>query len=379
MSIRKVVSKLISLFASHIPTNNSIVFASYPDYSDNSYAIYKYALRKKLNIKWELIWIISQKNRLEELKQKLKNDGDNVRVVYKYTLEGVWTYIRSRFAFETHSLFPYIMLRQHTNKHICLWHGMPLKKIGASIPGHEEDSPNCDFLIAVSTITQKCISEAFRKPLDRVLIVGQPRNDLLFEESDYLEEIKFNHSKYKSVGIWLPTYRKAIVGDIRTDGEYKEGKISFLSIEDLASLNIFLKEKNYFLFIKLHPMDALQLFNFDQFSNIKVIKPNEFHYQLYPLLGQCDYLLTDYSSVFVDYDILQKPMAFVMDDIDSYLNSRGLYFNNLSKILPGPIITNYDNLLEFIENPTYLPSDIEWNKYKDNNASHRILDFLELI
>lgn len=379
MSVRKIVSYLISLLFRKMPTKRCIVFASYPDYSDNAYAIYKYAILRGLNKKWKLVWIVSQKERLSEISSQVKKDGENINVVYKYTIKGLWTYIRSRYAFETHSLFPYIKLRQYSDKHICLWHGMPLKKIGASIKGHKADSPNSDYTIAVSDITQKCMSEAFQKPMDRVLVLGQPRNDLLFEQSDFLDDIRFEKKNYTSIGIWLPTYRKSIVGDIRTDGKYEDGKISFLSIDDLESLNADLKQNNIFLFIKLHPMDALQLYEYNEMSNIRIIKPNTFRYQLYPLIGQCDFLMTDYSSVFIDYDILERPMAFVVDDIEAYKNSRGLYFEDMTSILPGPLIRNYQQLIDFIHNPKYIPSQIKWNNYKDSLSSKRVLEQLGLL
>ncbi len=34
-------------------------------------------------------------------------------------------------------------------------------------------------------------------------------------------------SDYDKIGIWLPTYRQSIIGDIRVDGLYNEGGISF--------------------------------------------------------------------------------------------------------------------------------------------------------
>lgn len=72
-------------------------------------------------------------------------------------------------------------------------------------------------------------------------------------------------------------------------------------------------------------------------------------------------------------------MAFVMDDIVEYSNSRGLYFNNLSEILPGPIISDIDELYGFIDSPYITKTSVRYNDYKDSNASSRILRQLQII
>ena len=126
-------------------------------------------------------------------------------------------------------------------------------------------------------------------------------------------------------------------------------------------------------------MDALQTYVFPKFKNILIIKPSEFSYQLYPFLGSCDYLLTDYSSVFIDFDITGKPMGFVMDDIDEYRNTRGLYFDDLESVLPGPIIQDYDSLVSFIKDPVRKPSSIVLNDFNDNHSSERILKIIKVL
>ena len=105
----------------------------------------------------------------------------------------------------------------------------------------------------------------------------------------------------------------------------------------------------------------------------------EFNCQLYPFLGSCDYLLTDYSSVFIDFDITGKPIGFVMDDIDEYRNTRGLYFDDLESVLPGPVIRDYDSLKRFINNPVRQSSSVSLNSFCDNRSSERILNFLGLL
>jgi len=375
--MKKIISKIASRLLSLVPTRNLIVFTSVPDFADNSYALYKYMIRMSIDDDYDIVWLIVDKARIPDIAELVYCSKRRTSVIYKYSFRGVWSYVRARYVFETHGLFPLIKLTQHEDKHICLWHGMPLKALGATIG--MTSSPNSDYTIASSEIFCKIMAEAFAKPCEKVLISGQPRCDLLFEKSEYLVRIGFDKSKYRSVGIWLPTYRKSIYGDIREDGAYKEGYVSIISISDLTKLDDYLEQIGGYLFIKLHIMDILQRETFPDLHNIKIIKQKDFNDQLYPLLGECDYLLTDYSSVFVDYEILQRPIGFVMDDIDEYRNSRGLNFSNLNQVLPGPIIEDFESLLNYINSPSIKQSQIVWNKYRDANASMRVCSSLECL
>lgn len=373
----KLFSKFLSFICSYIPTTNWIAFSSFPDFTDNAFAMYKYLLQNHYNRKFCFYWLFVDKSIIKEYHEQLLSEDSSISIVYKYSLKGLWVYIRARYVFETHGIFHFLNLRQHPDKHISLWHGMPLKLLGGSIG--EVSSPNMNYTIATSVKYQEIMAEAFGVKTDRVILSGQPRCDLQFVTTDWFNEAHIDRSKYNRVGIWMPTYRKAIIGDPRVDGDYKDGSIAFISIDELDSLDEYLSSINTLLIIKIHPMDVLVKYNFKLFTNIVVIKPSLFKSQLYPLLGSCDFLLTDYSSVFIDYQITNKAMAFVMNDINSYKNSRGLYFSNLSEILPGPIIDNIHDLRKFIAAP-YVTNRSEkiFNEYFDNLAADRIAKYLRM-
>ena len=172
----------------------------------------------------------------------------------------------------------------------------------------------------------------------------------------------------------MPTYKQSFVGDVRQDGVFNANGISFLSLEDLTNLDKFLVQTDNLLIIKLHPMDVLQNYEFPSFENLIIIKQKDFKEQLYPLLGACSYLLTDYSSVWVDYCILKRPIGFVMNDVEEYRNSRGFTIDNLLSKLPGSVIESYKELLVFInELPKFQYKDITYyNSFLDNCSARRI-------
>ena len=120
----------------------------------------------------------------------------------------------------------------------------------------------------------------------------------------------------------------------------------------------------------------MQTEQFPPYKNIRIIYPSDNSYKLYPLLGSADFLLTDYSSVYIDYEILGRPIGFVMNDIQSYKGNRGLYFNDLETSLPGPIIPDFDSLCAFVNEPFSKKCDVVYNDFKDIHACERIENIL---
>ena len=167
-------------------------------------------------------------------------------------------------------------------------------------------------------------------------------------------------------------------GEDRTDGVYEEGKIEFLDIADLRNLDKFLKRERRLLVIKLHPMDAANDFDFPSFSNLIIVNKRSPRFQLYPFLGKCDYLLTDFSSVFIDFDILRRPIGFVFSNLEKYKNSRGFIVDDVESFLPGNFIKNKEELVEFIDHfhERYIETGERYNKYKDFQSTERLLHLL---
>jgi CDP-glycerol glycerophosphotransferase (TagB/SpsB family) len=66
---------------------------------------------------------------------------------------------------------------------------------------------------------------------------------------------------------------------------------------------------------------------------------------LYELLAESDLLVTDVSSVYVDFLVTQKPQIFYFPDMARYEETRGLLLNPLQDYTPGPITQNFDELI----------------------------------
>lgn len=369
--MKRIIHFIISLLQYVIPKSDKVlVFNSFPDFTDNAYALYKYLCNSRGG-KYRYIWIFTDKSKITK--------HPDIKAYYKYSIQAFFYFFRARYVFSTHGIYDFINLRKGM-KRVCLWHGMPLKTIGCmDAKNGGVNNPMADCLIATSPFFKEIMAKSFNDmPRERVFLTGQPRNDMFFEQTDFFKNRGIDATKYSSIGMWLPTYRQSIIGDIRVDGVYNANGISYLSMDELKALDDFLKKTGALLIVKLHPMDALQLVDFDKFSNLMIVKPAEFTEQLYPLLGAADYLLTDFSSVWIDYCMLKRPIGFVMNDVDEYRSSRGLTIDNLDEKLPGQIIDSFDKLLDFISSlPEFKDKYMElYNTYCDNKASERLADCL---
>ena len=60
----------------------------------------------------------------------------------------------------------------------------------------------------------------------------------------------------------------------------------------------------------------------------------------YELIGISDGLLSDYSSVAVDYLLLDRPLGYVLADYNIYKEKRGFVFEDPLEYMPGEKIYN---------------------------------------
>lgn len=70
--------------------------------------------------------------------------------------------------------------------------------------------------------------------------------------------------------------------------------------------------------------------------------------QINELLAGADALISDYSSAAVDYLVLNQPIAFLLEDVEEYENSRGFVFENIRDWLPGEEVYDADGFYRFV-------------------------------
>ena len=89
-------------------------------------------------------------------------------------------------------------------------------------------------------------------------------------------------------------------------------------------------------------------------------------------------LITDYSSVVFEYSLLERPILFYSPDRDLYKEERDFYYDYES-FVPGPIITNTEELIKGINNESFDKDKIiafkkKFFDYLDGKSSKRFVD-----
>jgi len=302
-----------------VPSNpKQIGFVSGPDLSDNSLALFEKIVKSPRVHEYQLVWLVADLLTSYSILHREFPDINlrNISIVTKNSPKGLWLYLRCRYVFTTHGVYAFA----HSGRNqtiVNLWHGMPIKAIGAQDENSRRDVMFMHYTIATSVYFAGLLSQAFYLPLDRVLVTGLPRNEWLFLYEDLYCAIKEDRAK---LVVWLPTFRSSYIGQIREDSS--KDSPDPMSAETLGKLDKMLEGVGAMLVIKLHMMDIKNKLVWPSYRNIRIYTDPMFRAEglnLYKLLACSDALVTDYSSCAIDYLLLNKPIGLYAPDKSSYV------------------------------------------------------------
>ncbi len=296
-------------------------------YTDNTKYFYEYVIGNKKEIR--AVWLSKNKSIVDELKLR------NYEAYLTYSLKGYIISLMAEKSFCTVSHGD-LNLFVPAKKVINMWHGAPLKKIGYDdkmlvspnlliknvrkiiFPFIKPlESYNC--LLSSSEEEQINMATAFGKKKSDVLVTGLPRNVSLKKSN----EVSKNNNICRI--LYLPTHRQEGVTDSVYDNIIRGS--SFINNFLEAHPNVQFDVKMHFYHEKAYLFNCLHK-NFNNIGDSVI--------DLYEVLGDYDILITDYSSVFFDFLLTNKPIIFFPFDIEDYLEKdRELYFD-YEDAAPGP-------------------------------------------
>ena len=366
--MKMCIKHAISLLNRLVKKTDIIIFNSFPDYSDNALAVYNYILKNREDIrkKYQIVWTYSY-----------TYDNNFENPIKKKSFKGILYFFRAKYVFCTHNYFEDVH-SPNTQKVINLWHGNGYKRI----PDDEKKYIG-EYTLSTSDVYSKIQKEELG--IQKVLALGLPRNDELFMDEVFPKTL-LDLTIYKKIILWMPTYRKAKFNHAGINGNPDSFGISNLYDENYCNkLNDFLKDNNCCLILKPHPMEDLTILK--EMSNIRIITNDlleEYNVTLYTLIAKSSVLLSDYSSVMVDYLLLNRPIGVVAGDIQAYKESRGFVFDPIDDYLPGPVITNEEQFQNFLfsivtGSDEYREKRMalrkKFHKYVDGKSSERVCEY----
>ena len=200
--------------------------------------------------------------------------------------------------------------------------------------------------------------------------LGFPRLDLLdkpvISKEQLLKDLFNTTDSEAQIGIYMPTFRYELEDKTIMD-KIKEG--NFFAFEDFdgEKLNTELAKRHQYLIVKLHPYEMRLFANFkSNYSNIAFLNNDylfDHNYDLYELLGDTDFLMTDFSSIYFDYLHLNKPIVFVTNFLQQYKKTRGLLLSPYDEITPGICVNSEAELinnLDHLDNQQIVNRRLYW-------------------
>lgn len=225
---------------------------------------------------------------------------------------------------------------------IQLGHGTPLKNIGLMDQSaglmkklyYKVMSTNISYYLSPSDYFSDYIGKAFGVTNEQVLVARQPRLDSMNKScSEFIES--FRKNKNTKFTLYSPTWRP--YDDVRLFPFHDFNK---------HELNSKLEEENTVIFIRLHPKFEVNLSQFVG-KNIVNLDSNKVE-DITEHLNQFDTLITDYSSIYCDFAMLNKPVGFLPYDINEYSKHVGFSFD-YNELTWGKAIKKQDDWFNHVK------------------------------
>lgn len=266
------------------------------------------------------------------------------------SLRGRWVQARAGVVFLTHNFEDLDVRWTGGALTVMLWHGVPLKYISwdaelRALPWPVDAAVqslfDCyDLVLATSESTLAPMVSAFHLPYDRYAPVGYPRTDALLgsvpdadagRDDAALDTVRDLDG---DVVLYVPTFRDD--PDDRAAARLDESA--------LARLDALCARRDAHFVMKPHPKETLSV---DLAAHDRLHRlPGDC--DLYSFLPLADVLVTDYSSVYLEYLLLDRPVVFYPYDLERYRDRRGLYYD-YDAVTPGPRADDFAALLSALD------------------------------
>ena len=289
-----------------------------------------------------------------------------------FFLQNAFKIATSRFVFLNDNFMPFANVKFSDKTTVVqLWHGQgAFKKFGLASPLSDSErklAKKCaekyDYIVVSSVGVKDIYAEAFGVEKEKIIPCGIPESDCFIEKRNVGKFRKdFSVDKNKKIVLYAPTFRE-------NEEDDKNVLKNFSCERFVTELS-----EEYQLVVRLHPQ-----IHTDKRAVTGAINATGYD-DLNALLLDSDILVTDYSSICMEFAYTDKPMIFYAYDLEKYTDERDFYFD-YEKYVPGKIVKNMDELISAIQNNDFENEKTkEFKKinfdYYDGKSTQRLVDFL---
>lgn len=323
------------------------VFGTNVGFTDNAKYLFIYVNELKNEIK--PIWISHSKKVVNEVREL------GFKAYRKYSLPGLYHCLTSRIYIFTYHSKDINFFTSGNAKKVNLWHGVGIKGKGGTEKGYAFTNnilsrillphifEKYTLFLSTSPLMNKHFSKIYN--IDHRVIYEDiyPRCYYMCKSQSENEKFINKYEKgtipfinsfksYKKIYLYMPTWRGNLKDDFFVDAGF-----------NFEELDKKLKEKNALFLLKLHPAVKVLNYKFENYSNIISLDKNM---DIYPILNFTDVLITDYSSIYYDYLLLDKKeiLLYPFDKEEYIRNSTDLVFD-YDEYTPGIKVYNFNDFM----------------------------------
>ncbi len=382
------LTPLLRLLDHLIPKDDRLVgFFSYPDFGDNP-KVYSDWLAEH-HPEYRQYWFY--RNAFSTPQEQKVVPGEKF---LWYSLSSTWRMFRCRYIVSSHATPDYLSSPRHIS--INLWHGMPIKTLGFTEPHMNETgrqlferlSRQSHFFVT-SDLFKSIMGVCFAAKFSRIHITGQPRTDAAFGSAgNFLGD-------FSRVICYTPTFKeKQMYGKRNISTEFRN--CFYLEDYDEQDFIRMLEENNWLLLFKPHPYDEwfyrryyaehpITSKHFRVLYDADLKAENLYFYQLF---SGMDVIISDFSSIVLDFMVTRKPVIFLNALNEDYSQNRGFILeDNFELMMPGEKVATYAALKAAIADALTVDSWKERrlsalpliHKYPDGKACERVYEVMQAL
>ena len=319
----------------------TILFESIPDFSDNTRAVYDELLRRGLDRRYYLIWdgqsgelmLLDRDGKITSISSQMRGLSRRIRLwSVSNRTAAIVCCNRVHFSVDTEKAIVFY-----------LSHGTPIKSLHETyfVPAY------IDHALAASEAVIPISANEFNINVNKFVALGFPRNDVFAQPPFEIREML--QTGCSNVIVWYPTYRQHKNG-VKTGSNHA---LPILHDREAARrLDRAAAACDTLVVLKPHFAQDVSLISDLDLQNIRLIDDNFFrdhNITSYQFVNSCSALITDYSSIYYDYLLADKPIAVTWDDLEDYRRDPG-FAVDLDVFMKGAVKAyNVEELITFIQ------------------------------
>lgn len=360
----KIVSTGLRIWGLFIPIDKRmVVFTAHTrKYNDSPKAIYERMINMPEFKDFTFVWGLEDPINSIIPGPAIKVKSDTL-AYFRYTL-------RAKYWITCVNIERNLHYKKNNCVYLNTWHGAPFKHAGNDAGKHIYDMSSVDYFCYEGEYDKVILQKAFNIKPSAMVDTGIPRNDVLYHATED-DQIKMKQQLgipvEKKVVLYAPTWRDS--EDNGASCALKPPITPEYWREKLGN--------DYVVLFRTHAYtNTLLGVKFDEFLRDFSSYPN-----VNDLMIASDILISDYSSIMIDFSVLERPIICFGYDYDKYEGGRGFY-PSFEPDMPSGIIKTEEDVISYILNMNKDNEGVKIKKFKakyscyGGNATEKCIDLV---